>query len=107
MAMYTVEINGVDHDVLLDSVRLALVANGMDRCDVTVESEDASIRPAIDDEVILKENGVAIFRGPITDAEEAAFGGPALVDIQTRATAIGAMLDELSGTCRRRSPPAR
>ena len=92
--------------MLLDSFRLNLVANGMDRCDVTVESEDASIRPAIDDEVIIKENGVAIFRG-ITDAEEAAFSGPALVDIQTRGTAIGASSYAIFGTSRRRSPPAR
>lgn len=93
MAEYTVTLDGtgtaVERDVLMASVDLNLVANGLDTLSVDVDSEDGSITPQPHEEIRFNEDGVPIFGGIITEAEEAGFGDITGDSIVTRVSATG------------------
>lgn len=97
MAIYSVDCGGAERDVLMPSLRYSRVVNGVGTLSVDFDSEDASYRPQIDDELYLKKNGTAIWGGIITDAPEESHGGPALDAIVTR---VGASSFDIYATFR-------
>jgi len=87
MAEYSITIEGVERDLLIDSLDVAWVINGLDTLSGTIGSVAAAYRPAVRDEVVLYRDATAIFGGIITQSPEESWGGPALTDIQTRISA--------------------
>jgi hypothetical protein len=69
--------------------RVSQVANARATASFTIESSDASYRPAMDAEVILTENGTRIFGGLAQRPEESGlFRNGALVGIATTLSAV-------------------
>lgn len=89
MAVYTCDIDGSDVDVLIESLDVSWVANGLDTLSLAVESEDASVRPQPREEIVLYRDATAIFGGIITEAPEEGFGDFTGDHIVTRVTAVG------------------
>lgn len=88
MAVYSVETNGTERDVLVDSLRFRRVANGIGTISVDFDADGPTpYRPAIDDELVVKKDGAVFLGGVITSAPEEGLGGPALDDIVTKVTA--------------------
>jgi hypothetical protein len=69
MATYVVTIGGVTK-VLQEGWSIDESANGRNRFDGVVLSRDGSYRPALDDAVVITEDGVRIFGGLIDDPTE-------------------------------------
>lgn len=87
MAEYAVFVNGVERPVLMDSLSWQRVANGIGTLQCAFDSDDASYRPEVDDELVLKRDGTAIWGGYNTTCPEENFGGVATDGIKTTVTA--------------------
>jgi hypothetical protein len=87
MPDYSVTIGGIEREVRLDGLDLASVTNGLDTFACVVQSEAAAYRPAVRDPIVFLVDGTPRFGGIITQAQEEAWGGPALTDILTRVSA--------------------
>ncbi len=74
MATYALTINGVAKTIQ-PGFAITESANGRNRIDFEILSADGTYRPALDDTVILTEDGVRIFGGLVDRPVEAGFGG--------------------------------
>lgn len=89
-SVVSLTIDGVEHAVLLDGAfDLQLVSNGIDTLNCAIASFDASYRPPIRAEVLLRRDGVLLFGGIVTSAPESALSSPALPEIVTQVSASG------------------
>lgn len=89
--MILATIDGSDVEVLQDGFSIERTANGRDLLRCKVYSEDGSVRPGLDEEIILTNDAVSpeeiIFAGTITAARERGHAGVPDVPIETEVTA--------------------
>lgn len=89
MSLYQVEIDGDEYDVLKDEFDVRLAANALETFSVAVDSEDGSASFQPRSEMVLKEDGVPIVGGIITESREEGFGDITGDSIVTHITATG------------------
>ncbi len=89
MATRICTINGVEVEVLLSSIRLTDVINGVSSLSIEVLSPSGTYRPALRVPLVLTEDGDPIFSGLIHTTDEAGSDGPAPDAITTRVDAKG------------------
>src|SRR5262245_22934027 len=70
MATYVLTIAGATKTWQERSLQISEDQNARNQCDFTVFSRAGTYRPALDDEVIITENGTRIFGGNITAVQE-------------------------------------
>lgn len=89
---YSVQINGVERDCRLWSLQINEAMNRAAVFTGEFISEDATFRPALDDEIVIRETGDAervIFGGIIDHAPESSVDGHVAIDaIATRVNAV-------------------
>lgn len=91
MATLAVTINGSASGIFkVDGFSIKQSLNNIDSMTIDVMSADASVRPAINDEIVVTENATTIFGGIVVDAREVGIGGyGAGAGIVTRVNAKG------------------
>lgn len=87
MATYVVTIGGATKVFRYQALTINATANGVDTLDGDLISEDGSYVPALDDEIIVTEDGTRIFGGNITSLTKAGLGGVGLTAIVNRISA--------------------
>jgi hypothetical protein len=91
-AVYLLEIDGDEVEVLKDSLDLDLQANWQStlQCQIPVDLLGSPIaRPEARSDVVLKRDGTPIFGGILTQAPEEGFGGPNLDQVVFHISAVG------------------
>lgn len=80
----TITIGGSTTVIDEGTLSIDATANGINTLTCDVTSEDGSIRPEMDDEVLVDRDSTRIFGGTITKATEQGFNGEGLTPITTR-----------------------
>lgn len=68
---YTFSIGGSNREVVIQGLSMSEAANAIDTLKCDVRSLDGSYRPAIDDQILVSENGTRIFGGRLEEVTEA------------------------------------